>query len=148
MINYAAITAALAAQLLASSGVSALLKVQTIERGGFVNVDADQCPWVGVYRGAVKFEPRTLGSINNWEAFPTIRILAQAASYQSGSDCEDRLEALVKACHEAVLSDTTIGGTVDMVTGFTVDYSYREDERETVHYQQAMITLQIEVRTS
>jgi len=147
MINYATISSALQAQLLADATVAGLLKVARIERGGFMNVDADNTPWVGVYRGGISYAPRTLGSDQNWEATPNIRVIAQTSDLKSGERCEDSLEALVKAINDAILTDTTIGGTVDIVTGFDVEYSYREDERTSVHFQQAIITIGMEVAT-
>lgn len=148
MINYSTITTALAAQLKADATVSQTIKEKYIERGGPVNEKPDRAPWIGVYRSKITHDPRTLGRVTNWESKGSIRICVQAVDMTSGKECEDRLELLVKAVIDAILADTTIGGTVDIVTKFSIDYRYLEAERRTLYFQMAVITMDFEVATS
>ena len=147
MINIADITTALQAQLTADVTVSEFL-ASPIVRGGLINNDAGMTPWIGIYRGAVNYEPRTLGrGLSTYEAYPSVRIIVQETSMDSGEDCENLLEGRVKSVLDAVLADPTIGGTVDMVTGFGVEYGYVETDRETLYFQSAIITISLEVAT-
>lgn len=147
MIDYSDITSALCTQLLNNRLVSELLREKYIERAGPINEDPGRCGWIGVYRGKVDYKPRTLGSVNNWEAYPSIRVICQMASMDSGKDCEDRLEGFVKLVINAILADVTINNTVDMVNNFSVDYRYLEPERKKLYFQSAIITFNFEVKT-
>lgn len=152
MINISTITTALVTLLEADASILAWINpVDKIGRGNYVNVDPNRAPWVGVYRSNVKYEPRTLGAgntINNWEGYPSIRVLIQAQSYVNGEDVEDKLEGYVQDVIDAVLADPTIGGTVDMVNDIDVNYGYSETESETIYFQTAIVTFDLEVRTS
>ncbi len=148
MINYSTITTALAAQLKADASISETIKEKYIERGGTINEKPDRAPWIGIYRSKLNHDPRTLGSMNNWESTGQIRIAVQQVDMKSGMDCEDRLEALVQDVLNAIIADTTIGGTVDMVNKFAIDYRYLESDRKTLYFQMAIITMDFEVATS
>jgi hypothetical protein len=147
VINYSTITTALAAQLLADSSVYAVLSEKYIERGGPINENAGRAPWLGVYRSAITHDPRTLGSTQNWESTGVIRVCAQAVSMHSASNCEDSLESLVRLVINAITADTTIGGTVDMVKRFAVDYRYLESDRKSMFFQMAIIAVTFEVKS-
>jgi len=147
MINTSKIAEALKIQLNNDIAVKEFLKNGNVTRGEIINNDPNQTPWVGIYRGKVKYAPRTLGSMNNWEASPSIRIIVQATDLRSAEECETALEGYVKILLDAVAKDTTIGGTVDIVTDFDVEPGYMETERSTVHFQGAIITLNLEVAT-
>jgi len=147
MINLSTILKALQAQLSSNVDVTEIFKKDKITRGQYINNDPSRCPWLGIYRGTTDFEPRTLGSVNNWEAFPKAKIIVQAISYKSGEQAEELLEGYVEAVMDAVLTDTSIGNTVDMVTGMQVEYGYNEEVRETVYFQSAIITFNLEVAT-
>jgi len=144
MMDYGDISKAIQDQLVGNSTFKAILRNQSVSRGEFLNSESRFTPWAGVYRGKIKFEPMTLGSVQNWEFKGEVRVLLQVSNKESGEKCEDTLEDFVKAAHDAILSDTTIGGTVDIVTGFEVEYSYKEDERSGLHFQLATITYRFE----
>lgn len=118
-----------------------------VYRGDYVNMDPDRTPWAGVYKGTVSFEPRTLGSINNWEAKPNIRLIIQTTDLASAEKCEDALNALIKKAVDVVNDDMTLKNTVDMVVGFNVEYGYIETELDTLHFQSAIVTFETEVAT-
>ena len=147
MIDLSIITKALQDQLNSNIGVIEFLRNSTVIRGEFINDDPNQTPWAGIYRGKVTYEPRTLGSMNNWEAKPTVRIIIQASDLRSAEDCETALEGYVKTVMDAIIEDTTIGGTVDIITGFDVEVGYIETDRSNMHFQGASITLHLEVAT-
>ena len=147
MINYSDITTALAEQILADQSIQNTLRKNFVERGGPINENASDAPWIGVYRGAITHDPRILGGVNNWESTGLIRICVQSISMVSGSACEDSLEELVRLVIAAILADTTIGGTVDMVNKFAVDYRYLESNRKSLYFQMAIISMTFEVKS-
>ena len=146
-INMTNITEAMRAQLQADATIAGFLVVD-VERGTVINEDPNRTPWLGVYRGKQEYVPRTLGSMNNWEVTPTIRLVLREASAEHATAVEDQMESHVQAVINAVLTDETIGGTVDMVTGFTVEYGYSEDDRSMMYFQTAIIEVSVEVATS
>ena len=147
MINFNKITKALETILNSNIEVSEFMNKKLVVVGEVINYDPNETPWIGIYRGEVDYEPRTLGSMNNWEAFPSIRVVVQAADFESAYKCEEDLEGYVKKIIEAVLQDTTIGGTVDIVTKFKVEQGYIETDLPSTHFQGASITFNMEVAT-
>ena len=117
MINAATITKAMQTLLIA-----ALPSTYKVERGVYVNMDADYVPWVGVYRGSLVYDPATLGNASSsWRAEFTIKLIIQASNAnESAENTEDDLETYLKAVLDAVMADKTIGGTVAMVQGVNV----------------------------
>ena len=75
MINASIVTRA--AHALLVDGLSSDYK---IDRGDYVNMNADACPWVGVYRGDRESEPHTLGPSNSWKARFTFKLGVQASN--------------------------------------------------------------------
>lgn len=144
MINFATITRALAVQLESTQSVRDILK-SDIVRGGYINVNPSLCPWLGVYRRKIDYSPRTLGPVESWDATPQINVIIQAVSYKSGDDCEDLLESYIEKIVDAIWADPTIGNTVDMITGFSVEYGYNETDLDSLYFQSAIITLDLEV---
>lgn len=147
MINLSTVTKALQEQLNNNVGVKNFIKNEVV-RGEMVNVDPNQVPWVGVYRGKVNYFPRTLGSMNNWEAEPSVRVIVQNTDLRSAAACEEELEEYVQAILNAVITDTTIGGTVDIIKDFNVEVGYLETDRNSIYFQGAVITFNLEVATS
>jgi hypothetical protein len=149
VINYSTITTALAAQIYADATIQKKLRENYIERGGIINEVASRAPWIGVYRSSIKHTPRTLGlGAQNWESQGAIRICIQHVDMKSGSACEDSLESLVQLVVAAIINDSTIGGTVDFVKDYSVDYRYLESDRKSLYFQMAILTITFEVRTS
>lgn len=146
MININTVTAAVKTLLDGNGTVAAWLN-KPVVNGDFINELPGQTPWVGVYRGGVKHNPRTLGmQPNNWESTITLKIVLQDTSYVSAADCESLLELHTKDIITALVTDTTIGNTVDMINNFDISYGYIDTDRESLYYQTAIITFEAEVR--
>lgn len=121
----------------------------TVERSEWVNENPSRCPWLGIYRGGMDYSPETLGNgPDYWTGAMTLRLMVQAANYESGAAVEDELEGYVRDVIGKVFSDTTIRGSVDMVTGVSVNYSYIAEDSETLYFQAAIIELNLEVSTA
>lgn len=120
-----------------------------VTRGEYVNVDPDQCPWIGIYREKVRYDGRTFGKHNrSFDAFLTFKILVQAANLSTGEECEDKLEALTQATLDAIWASPRIGNEVDMLEGeITVEYSYNENMSKTIYFQWSMLTVTFRVAT-
>lgn len=148
MIDMADILLQVQTQLRADTGLDAILDDVNIEVNVFVNEDSDRAPWIGIYPGVLNYEPRTLGSIDNWEAFPAVRIICQASDIGDATQCTVALQDLVEKVKSAIIADETIGGKVDMITKYSVEYGFiQPDERTSLHFQSAIITFELEVST-
>lgn len=103
------------------------LTAASISRDEERNATPGQCPWIGVYRVGARLPVRTLTSLAGWRDHKaTFLILVQAANPRSGAECAVALEALTGDVISALLSDTTLGGTVsglDSESEFSVDYT-------------------------
>ena len=121
----------------------------TIERSEFVNENPSVCPWIGIYRGGIDYDPETLGQgPDYWTGIMTLRLIVQAANFNSGQDAEDDLEGYVETVISKIIEDTTIRASVDMVNDIKVTYSYVAEEEETIYFQAAMIEMTLEVSTA
>lgn len=145
MINLSDILTSLQSQFNNTAALVSLVGAGQIEIGTFINMDPNQTPWIGLYPGIVSYVPRTLGMDNNWEGSPKIRIVCQAADIYDSLEATNKLNELVKTTIDALTSDITIGGSVDMVNSFDIEYGYVESERTSLHFQSAIITVQLEV---
>lgn len=121
----------------------------TVERSEYINMDQARTPWVGIYRGTLTYDTATLGrGANNWKAQFDIRLIVQAATYESGEVAEELLEEYIKEVLDLVVADKTFSSTIGMVTGIDINYSYNEVESESLYFQNAEITVTTEVRTA
>ena len=113
-VNVATVTAALVAQLANWPGVADLkARVESAEQ---LNETPGRCPWIGVYRDSVKFVVKTLGYGSGARNQHISLVLAvQESDPVSGEKCEARLEALLQQVLGALLTDVTIGGTVQVI---------------------------------
>lgn len=146
MINVSTITTALKTLLDSNATIAAWPLAMPVVRGDYINEDAGLTPWIGIYRGEINLEPRTLGMTpNNLEATALIKIVVQQSSADSSSACETLLEGRVHDVLSAIMSDTSIGGTVDMVNRFKVSHGYIETESTSLYFQTAIIELEAEV---
>jgi hypothetical protein len=121
-VNVATVQAALGA-LLQGWGDLMDMTTLTIEHGeAIVNSEA-RCPWIGVYCVGVEYPQRTLG-LGAGFRYQRMQfwLVCVEQSPNSGSECTQRLEALVQAANSAVLSDPSLGGTVDAIEEFRTDY--------------------------
>ena len=121
-VNVATVQAALG-ELLKTNAALMDMTALSIEHGEAILDDENKCPWIGVYCVGVTYELRTLGfgagmryqRMQFW-------LVCKEQSPNSGSDCTTKLETLVQAVNSAVLSDTSLGGTVDTLEDFRTDY--------------------------
>lgn len=146
MFKLSTVTSALATQLGNDSGVTSLLKINNIDLGTHLNMDADRAPWVGVFRNGLNYSPRSLGG--QWQLSGKILVVCQAVDYKSGERCRNTLKTLVTAVITAIVSDETINDTVDIISNISVEYVFKQDERETLHFQSALINLDFEATDS
>lgn len=95
----------------------------TIENAERVNDSENNCPWIGIYCVGVEYPGRTIG-MGQGMRYQRMQfwIVCQQQSTNSGMECAQRLEQLVQAANSAVLSDTSLGGTVDAVDEFRTEY--------------------------
>ena len=120
-----------------------------IERGDFVNENVQRCPWIGVYRRSIDYDPETLGDgPDYWTATMTVQIVAQVTNFKGGDAAEDDLETLVKQIIDKIVEDTTLSSNIDMVNNIGVTYSYIAEEEDTIFFQAAIIEMTLEVSTS
>lgn len=101
--------------------------------------------WVGVYRGVTEYASHSIGSLP-WKATIDVIIEIQVADLTSAEDCEDKLLDAEKEVLDCINSDRTLGGTVDMVLGYSV--AYETNRTQSAYYQAAIITIKSESRTS
>jgi hypothetical protein len=95
----------------------------TIQHGERIADSETQCPWLGVYCVGVTYDIRTLG-MGAGMRYQRMQfwIVCVEQSPNSGSECTQKLEALVQSANSAVLSDTSLGGTVQTIEEFRTDY--------------------------
>lgn len=132
------VLAAVEALLKASQGL-ALLEGR-IERGGEINVNPDKAPWCGIYKFNGQFPIRTLGFGNGFRRQHFgVAIIVQNVSRTSGAACQDGLGQFEKAIVDAILSDTSLGGTMDVVEEFNVSYPPPATQGTNVSFQSSII---------
>ena len=101
--------------------------------------------WVGIYRGDSDYEGHAIGA-QPWLANINVVVEIQVASLTSPEDCEDKLLDAEKAVLDIINTNRNLGGTVDMVMGYSVNYEVNADAR--IYYQAVIITIRAQVRTS
>jgi len=113
-----------------------------VEYSEYINLDPGNAPWIGFYNKSVKYDPRTLGKHSaSWDAEIEIDFLIQASDLESGKNCSDKLNKYIKYVLDALWSDPGFKSSVDMVTGFDINYLYEREQSETIYFQMADITL-------
>jgi len=146
MINVSDITKAL--KNIFDNNATMIKEGFTIERSEYVNLDEGRCPWIGIYKNTNKTDPATLGVHNSsWSSEITLKLIIQASHLNSGAECEDRLDRYLKQVKDAIWTEPTIGGYVEMVTGFDIEYLFEETESEEAYFQWAIINVTLEART-
>lgn len=146
LINTAALTAGLV-KLISEHPEVIAGGFKDVVRGEYVNKDASQTPWCGVYRTDVEYLPKVLGHHSrSWQALLTVKLVVQAHA-TTGPEAEDACEDAVQRIMAAVLSDLTVGNTVEMLKSVKMEYSYDETTSSTLDFQWAFITLVYETRS-
>lgn len=139
-LKFSDITTAVAEQLRASVPY-------LVERGEYVNADPGIAVdgWVGVYRGALEYAPHTIAG-RAFNVTGDVIVIVQAASAASGGDAEDMLELFLQKVIDGLESDKTFGGTVTILTGYSIEYSYASNDSGSLHMQWATIRAHFEKR--
>lgn len=145
MINTHTVVKAIRDQIRDYAGVKELKP--NILLGEFINTDPSRTPYIGVYRNEVEHEPWTVGH-TQWRSRLENKIILQEATTESGEACQEKLDLLLQRVSSAILNDITFGGAVLHTDLATVQFTYIETDRETLHYQGAIITINSEARSN
>ena len=126
-VNTALIAKAVQSMLLAWQPLLDL-GVQAVSRGEYLNETPGMCPWVGIYPLGEEYVSRTLGLGAGFRMQHTgFAVIVQATDNSSGQACQDALEGLKQAVISCLLSDPSLGGTVQVIDKFSVRYvSYNQ----------------------
>jgi len=138
-INVAEVTEAVKRLLVSSPDVGGA--GVAIERAARPNTDLRANGWVGIYRQSVRIAPRALGvNQGSRQQMIDLVLMAQEQHALSGEGCEDKLESLVQRVCSVLITDGSLGNTVDMVGEIEVRYTdYLRDEKSSVYTQNAAI---------
>jgi len=121
-INASAVTQAIEAMLTGDPTLNTLSNLQ-VERSEPLNDQPSRCPWLGIYRTGVQLPSHTLGMGSGYRLQQVgFAIFAQQSHPESGSKCEELLEALVQQTLSVLLSDETLQGNVDVLDQVAVTY--------------------------
>ncbi len=143
MINFADIT----------KGVKSLfddnLNGFIIERNSLENLDENTASknkgWIGIFKGPVDYLAGRIGSIP-WDVEIKVIVEVQCASFKSGEDAEDKLEEAIKEIMDLLNNNPKLGDTVNMTTGYEVEYLYDKNEEKSLFLQAAIIAILAEVQ--
>ena len=149
MINISDITSKLEEQL---KNNSAMVQegLTRIYRSEYVNYSPDLASngWVGIYKEDSTSGSASLGKHSrSWKDTINFNLLIQASHLGSGAECEDKLDKYIKLVKDAIWADPKISDTVDMITGFRIDYSYEMTESDSIFFQWAELKFTCEVST-
>lgn len=108
-----------------------------ITRNARKNEDPNKClsangGWIGIYRGPIEYTAHVIGN-RPWLVDPEPFVNIQVASVLSGDDAEDRLEYAEKKVIDILETDRTLGGTVHMILGYSMDYEYNSTKEIYFH---------------
>ena len=142
MLNMKDITTA--AKDLLEQNLQGYTIVRNEQRNMDPNIAASGNGWIGVYRGSIDYNPKTCGGVSPYLAEVEIIIEIQAASMQSGSDAEDRLQDAEQAVINVLNDNKKLGGNVNQNMGYSIEYEFNADE--TIWHHSAIITARYEVR--
>ena len=142
MINRSEITKGIETVL--KENVTGYLIERNPERNEDPNVAGRDKGWIGIYRGDAEYDPMRIG-VTPWRVQLTPRIEIQVASWDSGEECEEKLEFAVKEIITVLNANRTLNGTVNMTVGYTVTDEVNKTV-EGVYFQAAIITIKAEVK--
>lgn len=94
------------------------------------NTDPNRTPWVGVYFGDVNLEPYRVSQCDPWQAFYSMRVFVQGASFENGQNAHDEMDRTLTHVITAINSNRTLDGTVRIVNGMTIEPFQRDIEDE------------------
>lgn len=120
-VNAASVSKAIVSLLSEDNDIAA--SGASVSRSDVINETPSLCPWIGVYRALVQFEPRTLGAGSGaMVQLVDMVVVVQQSDGTSGEQCEDRLESLISSVCSVLLSDTSAKGTVHAMREMSVSY--------------------------
>jgi hypothetical protein len=129
-INVGDVTAALVAMLeehpmIGNAGV-------TVDRSTEPPEDPGTSGYVGVFKGSMRFVPKTLGRGTGYrEQNIRLALSIRMSGFEDGEEGEIALENLVVQVVSCLLSDTTLRGTVDNLgNDFEVQYPLLKDKED------------------
>ncbi len=143
MINFSDITKAI--ETLLKANLTGYVITRNEGRNDDYNRAAQAEGWIGIYRGSLDYEPGFMGD-RPWLVSVDVVVELQVASFISGSDAEDLLQAKEEAVLDILTDNKKLGSTVDMTNGYTIEYEYNADTEQGVYLQAAIITIHAEVR--
>ena len=146
MLNVVDVTQALESQIKADPTAGKY----TVERGEPINMDAGSAAtgWVGIYKGKMSLTSLGMAGGKRWRVDPLqLIVVVQAASMKDGKDCDERLQEYLSAVLSAINSDPTIGGTVQFIQGFEIEYDYEMTESGGAWMQDARIAVELTTKT-
>jgi hypothetical protein len=121
-VNVADVQSALGVQLTQWPGVIDMTEL-VIKHGEKPPDSETECPWIGVYCVEHNLPMRTLGMGSGFRyQRMSFWLVCKEASPNSGNECAAKLETLVQLALSAVLSDCSLGGTVDTIDDMRVRY--------------------------
>ena len=98
--------------------------------------------WVGVYADQLLLGPRAIGTgSRKWKMDPRIRLVVQAVDQRDPEVAYLKLEGYIKAVLDAVLANPTLASVVDALESMTIEYTFQEDDRATLHFLAALVTM-------
>jgi len=142
MMNCSVVTKALQTLLKAEEKLQGF----AVTRNEYDNADPALDKWVGIYKGKDIYTPQTVAVANNFKTRFSVKVNVQAYGVVHTTDIDEVLEQRIAFVMDAVNVTRRIGGTVDMVLGYEVDYEYSTDDDKTMPFQLAMITISAEKR--
>lgn len=144
MINFSQITEAVHTQLETQlAGKNYLIKRNDV-RNANPELAARYKAWVCVYRGSIEYESYTTGA-GPWLATVQTIVEIQVATMTSEQKADDDLTAAEAEIMAAIDSDRTLGSTVQITNGYTIEYETNLDVQW--YYNAAIIKINSEVRT-
>lgn len=123
----------------------------TITRMAAANTNAGTSVngWVGLYVDTVDYEPRIVGAgARQWRSKPVFRIIVQATDLYGPEQAHDKLEGFLQNVLDVVLENRTLGETMGTLNSMNVTYTFNEDDRESMHFIGALVTLGFEGTTN
>lgn len=148
-VNVATVVAALMAMLANHPDIG--LKGITIEACAEPPEDPGSEGYIGIYKGPNKFVPRVLGQGTGYrDQFISLAIHIRMSGYDDPQECNDALEEIVTNVLSALLSDCTIGGTVDNIApNMEVQYpTILIDKKDKEYVQIANIFFDLETQVA
>jgi hypothetical protein len=146
-VNISDITSALEAAIRADTDFNGF----AVESHELVNEDPDIAVpgWIGIYHRQADYNPLTLAAAyaGRYDVAPSLVIVLQRASYESGKTCHIALETDIKNLIDLLLANDSITSTVEHIKKLSIAYEYdpRSKKGGAPFFQKAFMALDLEV---